>query len=552
MVQQDNYSLLISNLDAFIRKYYKNQLVRGAIYAFTLILAFFLIVTSLEFIGRFDTTVRTILFYFLVTSVTAVLAKFVALPLTHLYRIGKIISHEEAARIIGKHFAHVEDKLLNVLQLKAQAGASDLAHRALIEASIAQKSNELRPVPFVTAINLSDNKRYLRWAAIPVTILVVLLFTAPSLIKDSTQRLIEHRTYFEVPAPFSFNVTNPSLIAIRQQDFRIDVRIDGKEVPAEVFIELGGNLFRLEKEDLTHFHYTFRNLQQDMTFRLTADGFYSKEYTLQALPNPVLLNFDVSLAYPAYLNKKNETLKNVGDLLIPAGTKVTWNFNTQNTENIRLVFTDSTYTLDPKEENEFTYSRRFLRGDNYSVFTGNHFMQSLDSVRYSINVIPDQYPSIAIEQQQDSLSSKRNYFRGVIKDDYGFSKLLFIYRFIQSSDSSGSRTNKIFTEPITFNRSNNADVFFHLWDLNVVDIQAGDEVEYYFEVWDNDGVSGPKSMRSQTQVFKAPTLKEIAEKTEKSNASIKDDLKESIDEAKQLQKELSDLNRKLMEKKEVN
>ncbi len=551
MSQQDNYSLLISNLDAFIRKYYKNQLVRGAIYAFTLILGFFLLVTSLEYIGRFDTTVRTILFYLLLSGITAVMAKFVALPLTHLYRIGKIISHEEAARIIGKHFTHVEDKLLNVLQLKAQAGSMDLAHRALIEASITQKSNELRPVPFVAAINISENKRYLRWAAIPLTILVVLLFTAPSLIKDSTQRLIEHRTYFEVPAPFTFTVTNPSLKAIRQQDFRMDVRMDGKEVPAEVFIELEGNLFRLEKEDLTHFHYTFRNLQQDMTFRLSADGFYSKEYTLQALPNPVLLNFNVALAFPAYLNKKNETLQNVGDLMIPAGTKVTWNFNTQNTDNIRLVFADTTYTLEPENENEFTYQRRFLRGDNYSVFTGNNFMQSVDSVRYAVNVIPDQYPAITVEQQQDSLSSKRHYFRGIIKDDYGFSKLQFVYRFIQSSDSSGARENNVYTEPLSFNRSNTADVFFHLWDLSTIDIQAGDEVEFYFEVWDNDGVTGPKSMRSQTQVFKAPTLKEIADKTEKSNASIKDDLKESIDQAKQLQKELSDLTRKLMEKKEV-
>ena len=44
----NNYQLLIEKLDGFIRKYYKNQLVRGAIYTFTLSLAFYLLVTSLE------------------------------------------------------------------------------------------------------------------------------------------------------------------------------------------------------------------------------------------------------------------------------------------------------------------------------------------------------------------------------------------------------------------------------------------------------------------------------------------------------------------------
>ena len=53
---QDNYQLLIQKLDAFIRKYYKNQFVKGAIYAFTLSLAFYLLVTTLEYVGHFSTT----------------------------------------------------------------------------------------------------------------------------------------------------------------------------------------------------------------------------------------------------------------------------------------------------------------------------------------------------------------------------------------------------------------------------------------------------------------------------------------------------------------
>jgi hypothetical protein len=550
---QESYQLLITRLDAFIRKYYKNQLVRGVIYSFTLLLAFYLLVITLEFFGHFSTTFRTILFYVFVTGILVILGKFIAVPLMHLYRFGKIISHEQAAQIIGKHFGNVQDKLLNVLQLKKQSEEiTDARHQELMFAGIDQKITELKPVPFVTAINLNENRKYLRFAVIPLSVLIVILFTAPSLIKDSTKRLIDHGTFFEKPAPFIFTVLNEELKTVQRQDFQLDVRMSGNEIPAEVFIETDGNQFKLEKENLTDFHYQFRNIQRTQKFRLFADGFYSREYTLEALPNPVLTNFQISLEYPSYLKKQNETLKNTGDLMIPAGTKVSWKFTTQNTESIRIIFHDSLVSLSPVEENNFAFSRRFYKNDSYTVLTGNHFMSSKDSIRYAVSVIPDLYPSIIIEQQRDSLSTKRTFFKGLAKDDYGFTKLTFNYRFLKSNDSIQSNKGKQFSEALAINKNLNTDQFFYSWDLNTVNVSAGDEVEYYFEVWDNDVIGGPKSARSQSQIFKAPTLNEISENTEKNNADIKNDLKESIDDAKKMQKELDELTRRMLDKKEMS
>src|SRR6188472_571103 len=116
----DNYQVLIEKLDAFIRKYYKNQLIRGGIYAFTLGLAFYLIVTMMESAGHFSTAMRTVLFYSFIAGILFILWRFVAIPLFRLYRIGHVISHEQAAQIVGEHFSEVKDKLLNVLQLKDQ------------------------------------------------------------------------------------------------------------------------------------------------------------------------------------------------------------------------------------------------------------------------------------------------------------------------------------------------------------------------------------------------------------------------------------------------
>ncbi|MEO8087941.1 MAG: DUF4175 family protein [Bacteroidota bacterium] len=550
----DNYQLLISKLDAFIRKYYKNQLIRGGIYAFTLGLAFYLVVTMLESAGHFNTAMRTVLFYSFVAGILFIIWRFVTIPLFHLYRIGKIISHEQAARIVGEHFTEVKDKLLNVLQLKEKLTIDTelpTTNTELLLASINQKAAELKPVPFVGAVNFSENKKYLRYAAIPFLILVVVLFTAPSLIRDSTKRLMDHTTYFEKPAPFSFELQNKSLKTIQQQDFTLDIKIKGQEVPLEAFIEIDGNQFKLEKENLTTFHYTFKNIQKNTDFKFFADGFYSKEYSLEALPNPVLMNFEIALDYPAYLKKPNEKLQNTGDLLIPAGTKATWKFHTRNTESLKLSFEDTIISPQESGDNLFAFTKRFTKNDSYSVQAANHFMQSNDSVRYAISVIPDLYPSISVEQQQDSFSTKRLYFKGLIKDDYGFTKLTFNYHFLKSGDSTQSKNSKQFSENLSVNRNSTTDQFFHFWDVTDVNVIAGDEIEYYFEVSDNDGINGAKSTRSQSQVFKAPTLKEIAENSSKNNDNLKSDLKESIAAAKQLQKDMTDLNNKLMDKKEM-
>jgi hypothetical protein len=547
-----NYTSLINKLDEFIRKYYKNQLLKGLIYSTALLLVSFITVTLLESVAHFNSTIRTILFYLFLVSSGFILVKYIVIPVLKLYRFGKIISYKEASTIIGMHFTNVQDKLLNVLQLQEQSINNHEFTNQLVAASIDQKIGELKPVAFSSAVNFSENKRYLKYALIPFLFIVVLLFAAPSLITDSTKRLVKHADYFEKVAPFQFVITNQNLKTVTQEDYELKVKLVGNEIPENAFIEIDGNEFKLEKENIVNFSYVFKNVQGNVPFKLSADGFQSKEYELVALPNPLLLNFDIALHYPAYLNKKDEQIKNTGDLIVPAGTKVSWNFTTQNTKQLKLNFIDTSFSIAPTSENNFSHSLRLFSDKTYSITTSNSFLKSKDSVTYTINVIPDAYPQINFEERKDSTSTKRIYFNGSIKDDYGFSKLTFNYRFIVNNDSAiTDKYKKITTNAtaIDINKAITQEPFFHYWDLNQLEVMPGDQIEYYFEVWDNDGVVGSKSTRSQKMIFKAPTLNELEDKTEKNNDKIKEDLQESINQAKDVQKALSDLQRKLAEKK---
>ncbi len=546
---QDSNNILIQKLDEFIRRYYKNQLIKGVLYSSGILLTAFLSVTFLEYFGEFNSAIRGVLFFSFLASTLFVLSKYIAIPLLKLNKIGKVISYDQAANIIGNHFTNVQDKLLNVLQLqnnKFLTGSDEL-----LVASINQKINELKPVPFTTAVNINENKKYLKYV-LPLLLLTTTIFIIwPQVITKSTTRLMHYQTYYEKEMPFQFTIQNKNLQALQTQDYDLEVKVAGAELPNEVFISINGIEYKLEKGSNTLFKYTFSNLQSNTTFQLGAAGFVSKEYELKVLPKPTLMQFNLQLIYPAYLNKPNENISNTGDLQIPQGTKVNWVFNTKNTDQLQVRFSDSLASPQRNNENQFQFSRKFIQSNNYTIKAINQFvLTAADSVNYSINVVPDQYPTIDVNEKLDSLNPKNIYFSGQIKDDYGFNRLNFHYK-KSGTDSSGKATETNGSFPITVNKIQVAQPYFYFLDAAQFNLQPGDKIEYYFEVFDNDGVNGAKSAKTQLMVFKAPTKDEINENTEKNNAEIKQDLEESIKKAKQLQKEVNELSKKINDKKQL-
>jgi hypothetical protein len=378
--------ILIQKLDEFIRRYYKNQLIKGTIYSSGILLSAFLSVVFLEYFGEFNTFIRGILFFGFLSSSAVVLAKYIVVPLLKLNKIGQLISYDQAATIIGSHFSNVQDKLLNVLQLqnnKILNGSDEL-----LVAGINQKINELKPIPFTTAVNLNENRKYLKYVLPLLFLTSTIVIVWPQIISKTTTRLVHYQTYYEKEMPFQFSIQNKNLQALQTQDFKLEVKITGEQIPNEVFIELKGISYKLEKENTLLFHYTFPNVQNSMQFQLSAAGFLSKEYELQVLPKPSLLQFNVQLIYPSYLNKANETVANTGDMQIPQGTKVNWVFNTKNTDQLKLQFSDSLAIPQRNNQDQFSFSRKFLQNNNYTIKALNQFVQNAaDSVSYNINVI---------------------------------------------------------------------------------------------------------------------------------------------------------------------
>jgi len=538
------YEALIEKLDGFIRKYYRNEMIRGALYFLAIGLAAFLVSVILEYFGQFSVGVRTGMFFTLVVGFVALFVRYIAVPALKLFRLGKVISHDEASEIIGKHFPEVSDKLLNTLQLRRQADISKGDPRLLL-ASISQRVEELQPVPFTSAVNFGENKKYLKYVLPPLVLMAILLAVAPAILTEGTQRLVTYNVDYIPEAPFSFSIENEKLETPLNSNFTLKVQAEGLYVPSEMSISVDGKMFRLRNDGSGKFSHTFRNVRSEVPFRLTSEGYFSDKHTLKVLPTPSIIDFGVKLTYPNYINKTDETLQNTGNLKVPEGTEIYWNFNTENAENLFMSFADTSVVLKNRNNNTFDIRRKAVSPERYRLAAINSLVGGRDTLSYRIDVIKDGYPKIRVNTQPDSTDNRRVYFGGAVSDDYGLTALVFHYKISRAVGSE-----EAFRENLTLG-SKPAQEFFHYADFEKHSLKPGDRLDYYFEVWDNDGVNGRKSSRSDKQTYKAPSKDELKKDRKQSSEAIKDQLEKSIKEAAEIKKELKELNKDLLQNKEM-
>lgn len=542
------YNQLIHKIDDFIRKYYLNKVVRGLIWWVGIFLLSYLFVIVSEYYSYFNITIRSILFYSFIISQVVLCWFLVLRHLIGYFRLGKIINHQQASAIIGSHFPDVKDKLLNTLQLK-QLVDKNPSQQALIEASINQRIASFKPIPFVAAINIAANKKYISYAIIPIVVLILIAFTAPSILTDGTTRIINHQVYYKKKAPFTFRVLNKNLTASQGDDFTLEIKLEGNEIPEDLFIEDGVNTFKLDKKDIINFNYQFKNLQQSKSFRLLGGDFFSDEYILEVKRKPLLLNYQVSLKYPSYLGKKSELLQNPGDLTLPIGTIAQFTFSTQFVNEISLVINQKQIITKTGEAERFFTEAKILKSGKYSIVLSNKESLNADSLSYQVNVIADEYPKIDVVQKADSANSNVLYFIGNLSDDYGLSALNFHYKVLKSDDKS--REGKAYKLPVNFNRGATKSNFLYLWPLKQLGIKAGEELQYYFDLADNDGVNGPKYTQSAKLYYKLASKKEQVENIESQTVALENKMQTAIKKAEKIQKETKKLNQDLIEQKNL-
>ena len=147
----------------------------------------------------------------------------------------------------------------------------------------------------------------------------------------------------------------------------------------------------------------------------------------------------------------------------------------------------------------FEFNKNFSNPDEYSITLENENSKNKDRIAYRVDVIKDQFPAIVVDHLRDSVLFKSIILAGNIQDDYGLSQLELHYQ-ITGKD----KEEKSSIIPITIDRAQQQQNFFYHWMLDSLHLTADDRLQYYLEVWDNDGVHGHKSTKSAAYLFDLP------------------------------------------------
>lgn len=534
-----NIKNIQQKLQQFIKKFYTNELIKGLILFLTLGLLYFIFTLFIEYFLWLPPAVRSVLFFTFIFVELGLLIKFIAIPIFKLFGFQKGITLHKASKIIGNHFPEVDDKLLNVLQLNENKTQSEL-----LLASIEQKAELLRPFVFKNAINFKGNIKYIKYLAIPLVIWLLTYLTGNiSIFNESFNRVVHYQTAYEPPAPFSFRIVNNELSVIEGKSFELKVESIGEVIPENVKIYFNTENYLLKDHNKGLFSYDFRNLTDPVTFYLEANGVRSKNYFLNLIRVPTVVDFEMFLNYPGYTRKKDEFIRNTGYAIVPEGTNITWKIKTKDTDSLTFISDDS-YPFLMEAPNEFTISKKLQQTVGYQISTSNTSLKSYEKIGYAIEVVKDEYPKIEVKSDLDSVSRGPIQFAGQLSDDYALSRLNMVY---YSADEKTSVLN----HPIEIKNST-FEEFYYIFSPIQLELREGVAYEIYFEVFDNDGVNGNKSSKSKKFTYYNKTKQEITDDLLKEQRQNLNELSATTKNAERLSKEFEDFSKKIKNKSELN
>lgn len=556
-----NQQALDQQLQAFRKKYYLDKIIRGSLILLLLVSSMLFVALVSEGVFGFAAATRTTIVFGLGAIFLGVLGYMVVWPALQWGQLARGIDEYEIASMVQRFFPTINDKLVNLLQLRSTS------QEALAYAAIDRKATDILPTRLSSAINFNVNLRYLWYMLIPLGLFLITYLADPTLLGSSAERLRNYNQEFIPPPPFDIQVSGLPEEVVAGEQIPLSVTVSGDELPAELFVfirnddEEGAQFidYSMEQVSATEFQYTLTDVKQGFSLYIGNPEVRSETYAVSVLKRPFIKNFQVSIVYPGYTGLAPEKLEaNVGDFKVLKGATVTWELEPQGEVSaVRFLPKDGeAAAFTPSEDgNRYRISRRVMQDLTYTLsLQSPDNIGNADTVRYRVNVVQDRYPSLYVYSPNNDFLVDLDPNMPLeleIADDYGFTKMELYYRFVKSGGTS-EVTETFQTYPLTIARNTLLQPLAYEIDLTGLGLTEGDELEYYLKVWDNDAISGPKASTSATFKVIYPTLDAKYEEITAEQEAVEDDLEQLKQTSESLKQAYERMQKKLLEQKQLS
>lgn len=534
-------NILLDKIESFIKKFYLNKLIRGILTGSVALVLSFLIFNGIEYISWFPSKIRLILFIALISIFAIIVCFYFIVPIINLIRFRKKMSNEQAAIIIGKFFPEIKDKLLNTLQLSKEIDKN--SGNELLIATIEQRTQNLKPINFSDAVNLKENYKFLKIFGSALAVLIALIIFFPDFSQKPTERIINYDKYYEKPLPYQVVLQSERIEVTQGENLEYKIHVTGENIPASFYVNSSSGKRMMTKSSNNDFRFVFNKVYQNEKFQITGGEYVSPEIEIVVNPSPSILYYETELDFPKYINRKKETLTGKTRIVVPQGTDVKFIFHTKDVSSMNIIHDSINHEISSNND-DYIFNFKALNTSKFYVNIANKWSSNKNPIPFTVEVIPDAYPEIQVQPFNEDYS-KQIYYSGLIADDYGFSKLL--YHFVVENKDRQS-----FAKKININKSETRSSFYYSVDLDTLEIYPGDEVKSYFEIWDNDGINGSKSKRSEIFMISIPTRETLDSLADASEKNIISELENKTDKLEQLRMDIEEMIKDLMSKKELD
>lgn len=493
---------------------------------------------------------KTVYFYLYLLFLFTESLYFLVFPFFRFFLSGNL-KNDLLLKEISGYFS--SDIFLSVYNLAFHTDSIS-GNGQLKEAAFIQKYNYLKS----NGLSIVFPNKFLLWYAVGFAVLVCLFSFNYTGFSNIYRDLSDYETV-HLKHELSFTLLNDELNVEYGQSLRLNLSVKSDDYAIDhVFICFGGGEFLMTKKDSV-FTYDFEAVNNDIQFNFKTLDQQSDFYKIKVLPTPAITGYKVTLVSPSYTGLKPEVQMNTVDFRALYGSRLKFELSVADIDSLYLVKGDHFSVISRKgAESSIAFHLDVRESGEYSLVGSNSFISMKNLLNFTVTCIPDLYPGIQVSEIQDSLRTSLRYFYGVISDDYGFSALRFNYSL------NGMPATVI---PVSFSKQMNVQEFYFSFDFAEFAGTDEYEVQYYFEVFDNDNLSGPKSTRSDQRDYKIPDLNTILDYNQEVTGQVNSALEDAeklvegiVSGVKELQKKMLDntadnwekqqLSKDIVEKKE--
>lgn len=495
--------------------------------------------------------------------VLLILSALVAGYFFSVYALKKVFEGSVDSVAVELETKHPELKGLLIAAIQfARMNTNPGYSSELLEATSDKALNVTERLNFNEAVSLYPVFRTGKYLAVSVVTAVLLLMLIPGLFSYSYEVYSSPTEVVAPPIAYSVTPFPGSTEWVKYRDIEIGAAIVGQRLPEEATIRyrLTGGSWQEEKMPLSRFMpvttelgdsirigYKLRQINKSFDYYIIAGRVETEVQKVDVVDRPRVNELKLSIFYPDYTGLEPTVIdENNGSFSAVVGSRVNLNMTANlPIEQAELVFADSSHLPMKVEHNTGQASLVVENSSSYYLRLRDHLgEENPDPIEYYITAIPDEYPIVDVLFPGYDVNLNDDMLLPLkvrLYDDFGLSSLVLKYKIVSGNQQSEEHVAVIhYSDRIT----TEGEVDFN-WDMLQLNMMPGDYAVYYFEVADNDKISGPKTSQSKKFIARVPSLEEIISQVDEQSTRRVITTEELLKSGKELSKRLKNASRKL-------